>query len=184
MKLDYSNIHRDIIEQSIAGNNLAQHQLYKLYSKAMFNICYRMMNDQQEAEDVLQEAFVTCFQKLHTFRFESSFGAWFKQLVIHKCINTLKKRKLDLNYTDEVYQLEKNIEVEEKTNENEIKYEISRVREKIEQLPEGYRLVISLYLIEGYDHKEIAGILGITESTSKSQFLRAKKKLRTLLNVA
>lgn len=137
-----------------------------------------MTNQQEEAEDVLQEAFTYAFRKLDTFRFESSFGAWLKRIVVNTSINHLKKRRLDLIYTDK----EIDIEPEESTVDYEnIRFEIEKVRQAIEKLPDGYRVIFSLYLIEGYDHKEISEIMNISESTSKSQFLRAKKKIKEIL---
>lgn len=156
----------------------AQYKLYALYSKAMFNICFRMTNQQEEAEDVLQEAFTYAFSRLSSFRFESAFGAWLKRIVVNTCINHLKKRRLELVYTDTTYDV---LPEDDQVDYEEIEFEVSRVREAVEQLPDGYRVIFSLYLLEGYDHKEIAEILNISESTSKSQFLRAKKKIKEIL---
>lgn len=174
----YTDIHRELIERSKQGNRKAQKQLYGLYSKAMYNICIRYMNNMAEAEDMLQEAFTEAFLKLHTFRHESAFGAWLKRIVVHKCINEIKRRKAELVYTDKLH--DNQIE-EESVNEDEINYEVSRVYEAIQKLPDGYRVSISLYLLEGYDHAEIAEILNVSESTSKSQYMRAKRKVIELL---
>lgn len=178
MEVAYQDIHREIVELSKAGNRKAQYQLYKLYSKAMFNICYRMLNSFEEAEDLLQEAFTEAFDKLESFRFESTFGAWLKRIVVNRCINHLKKRKADLLYTD-------NLPDHNHSNDDDdfetVHLEVKKVHKAMEILPEGYRIVFSLYLIEGYDHAEIADILGITESTSKSQFSRAKLKIKEII---
>lgn len=96
----YQDIHREIIELSKEGNPKAQYQLYKLYAKAMFNICVRMLNNMKEAEDLLQESFTDAFMKLKTFRYESSFGAWLKRIVINKCINSLQKKKIVLVFPE------------------------------------------------------------------------------------
>jgi RNA polymerase sigma factor (sigma-70 family) len=96
-------IHQHLIADSIKGSNKARYQLYQLYSKAMFNVCFRMMNNREDAEDMLQEAFVQAFQKLGTFRNESSFGTWLKTITIRTCINALNKRKLDLRYIDDLH---------------------------------------------------------------------------------
>jgi RNA polymerase sigma-70 factor (ECF subfamily) len=160
------------------GDVGAQYKLYALYSKAMFNICFRMTNHQEEAEDVLQDAFTYAFGRLSSFRFESSFGAWLKRIVINTCINYLKKRRLELVYTDANYDV---LPEEDEVDYGEISFEVEKVRRAMERLPDGYRLIFSLYLLEGYDHKEIAEILNISESTSKSQFLRAKKKIKEIL---
>jgi RNA polymerase sigma factor (sigma-70 family) len=177
LEVAYQDIHREIIELSKAGNQKAQYQLYMLYSKAMFNICYRMMNNQAEAEDLLQESFAEAFLKLETFRYESAFGAWLKRIVVNKCINQIKKRKAQLYYTDNLPE----ISHEEEVDFSSIQLEVKRVYHALEQLPDGYRVIFSLYLLEGYDHSEIAEIMGISESTSKSQFSRAKQKIKDIL---
>lgn len=170
------SIHQDLIAESIQGNNKARYQLYQLYSKAMFNVCYRMMNSREDAEDMLQEAFVQAFQKLETFRNESGFGSWLKTIVIHTCINALNKRKLDLKYFDEMQRFDMQEEVPE-----EALYTTQNVLDAMNQLPDGGRIVFSLYLLEGYDHAEIAQILNITESTSKTQYMRAKRKVQEIM---
>lgn len=178
MTTKYEDIHRDVIELCKQGDVSAQYKLYALYSKAMYNICVRMINQVEEAEDVLQEAFTYAFSKLHSFRFESAFGAWLKRIVVNTCINHLKKRRLELVYTDASYDV---LPEDEEVDYEGITFEVQRVRKAMEQLPEGYRVVFSLYLLEGYDHREISDIMGISESTSKSQYLRAKMKLKEIL---
>ena len=175
----YQDIHKEIIELSKAGNNRAQYQLYQLYSKAMFNISYRMMNNREEAEDMLQEAFTEAFMRLGSFRYESSFGAWIKRIVVNRCINELKRKKAELVLTDN---LPENKPEAEEDNVEITNLKVKDVMRAMELLPEGYRVIFSLYLLEGYDHSEIAQIMNITESTSKSQFSRAKQKLKELLN--
>jgi RNA polymerase sigma-70 factor (ECF subfamily) len=169
-------IHQDLIAESIKGSNKARYQLYQLYSKAMFNLCYRMMNNREDAEDMLQEAFVQAFQKLDTFRNESGFGTWLKTITLHTCINALNKRKLELRYFDEMQRFDA---VEEEPAE--ALYSTENILEAMKQLPEGGRIIFSLYLLEGYDHGEIAQILNITESTSKSQFMRAKRRVAEIM---
>ena len=167
-----------MVESCMKGDVRAQYQLYTLYSKAMYNICYRMTNQKEEAEDMLQESFSYAFSKLGSFRFESSFGAWLKRIVVNTCINHLKKKRVDLVYTE--HQNDP-VSADESVDYGEIRFQVKRVMKALEKLPEGYRIVFSLYLLEGYDHKEIAEILGVTESTSKSQFLRAKQKIKEML---
>lgn len=144
----------------------------------MYNIGYRIVNDQDEAEDVLQEAFISAFNSLDNYRGDSTFGAWLKRIVINKAINQLNKRKLDRMPEDETFDVKEEEEVDVLEG---FPFTVEKVRDAIEKLPDGYRSVLSLYLMEGYDHGEIAEILRITESTSKSQFNRAKKKLKELL---
>lgn len=138
-----------------------------------------MVNRTEEAEDLLQESFTYAFRKLESFRFESSFGAWLKRIVVNTCINHLKKRRVDLVYTD---QQNDPLPDDDYVDYGEIKFKVDMVMKAMQKLPEGYRVVFSLYLLEGYDHKEISEVLEISESTSKSQFLRAKKKLQEILN--
>lgn len=178
MEVAYQDIHRDIVELSKAGNQKAQYQLYRLYSKAMLNICYRMLNSLEEAEDLLQESFAEAFNKLESFRFESTFGAWIKRIVVNRCINHLKKRKADLYYTDNLPE-NKGMNADDDTEQSEL--DVKKIKKAMELLPDGYRVVFSLYLIEGYDHSEIAQIMDISESTSKSQFSRAKHKIKEII---
>ena len=174
-----SDIHEDLIDRCKAGNSIAQEQLYKQYARAMFNICRRMANNQVEAEDILQEAFADAFYRLDTFRFESTFGAWLKRIVVNHCINHLKKKRAELVPMEDMSMFESRYD--EQFDENEEGFNVNRVMKAFEQLPDGYRVIFSLYLLEGYDHTEISDILGISESTSKSQYLRAKQKIRDIL---
>ncbi len=157
---------------------MAQYALYKQYAKAMYNICLRITNDEADAADILQEAFLKVFDHLSQYKGDATIGAWIKRIVINQAISHLKKKRLSLVPLDEQYDHAAAPEAEDWDLSNA---QVTRVQQQMQLLPEGYRLVLSLYLLEGYDHKEIASILGITESTSKSQYNRAKKKLRTLL---
>ncbi len=142
----------------------------------MFNVAYRIVHDEDEAEDVLQEGFISAFRNLKNYRQEAAFGAWLKRIVVNKAINAVKRKRMDR------FPEEGNIELSEEEDQfTDFPFTVEQVRNAIDQLPDGYRMVLSLYLLEGYDHGEIAEILGITESTSKSQFNRSKKKLRELL---
>lgn len=176
--VQHKHIHSGLIERSRAGDSKAQMELYKAYYRAMYNTCYRFMKDSMEAEDMMQESFLAAFTKLDTYKGEVSFGAWLKRIVINKCIDALKKRKVDLVYTDSY---ENNAGADETVTETDYEYTVEQVKEAIESLPDGYRLIVSLYLLEGYDHEEIAEVLSISSSTSRSQFLRAKKKLKEIL---
>jgi len=145
----------------------------------MLNVAFRIVGSIDEAEDVLQEAFLDAFNRVKDFRQETTFGLWLKQIVVHRSINLLRKRKLELvELQDE--QLD-NIADEEAEDDEDVQYKIAQVKEAMKELPEGYRLVISLYLLEGYDHEEIGQILNITVNTSRTQFLRAKRKLSEIL---
>ncbi len=176
IKLDYADTHRNIVEKCKRGNRQAQFELYRLYSKAMYNICLRMVKNDLDAEDILQNSFVDVFSKLHTFKFQSSVGAWIKRIVINNCINHLKRNKV---YFEELENRHTNI-IEEPIMEDG-KMNVDLINQAIYELPDGYRIVFTLYLLEGYDHKEIAQILSISEATSKSQYSRARKKIKEII---
>jgi RNA polymerase sigma factor (sigma-70 family) len=171
------NIHGDIIARCRAGDRDAHYKLYKLYARAMFNVSFRITGREEDAEDALQEAFISAFRSLDSYRGDAAFGAWLKRIVVNKAINILKKRKHESFPDDEQW----DVAEDEAPADYMEQLTVDRVRKAIEQLPDGYRAVLSLYLLEGYDHQEIAEILGITESTSKSQLNRAKNKLREQL---
>ena len=146
----------------------------------MFNVCYRLMNNREEAEDMLQEAFTQAFMKLDSFRYESGFGVWLKRIAINTCINAKNKRKLELTFFDEMHHLDQPVQLE--NDDEQVLLTVAGITKAMEKLPEGGRVIFSLYLLEGYDHGEISQILNITESTSKSQFMRAKRRIIEILN--
>jgi RNA polymerase sigma-70 factor (ECF subfamily) len=172
----FRNIHQDLIDGCREGDQKAQFQVYKLYYKAMYNTSLRIVNDSMEAEDVMQEAFLSAFEKINTYSGTVSFGAWLKRIVVNRSLDVLGRRKAifeELNGHDGIR--DNSIEDAEYREETETKVE--EVKAAIERLPEGYRVILSLYLIEGYDHDEIAEMLNISSSTSRSQLSRAKQKL-------
>ncbi|MEZ4950401.1 MAG: RNA polymerase sigma factor [Saprospiraceae bacterium] len=180
-RLDYGDTHKEIIEACKRGDRNAQFTLYRLYSKAMYNVCLRMVRNEADAEDLLQYSFIDVFTKLESFRQESSVGAWIKRIVINNCINWLKKRRLQFSQLDERFH-----DLEDygqsAPNEDNIQMTVEAINKAVYKLPDGYRVVFSLYALEGYDHEEIGEILGISTSTSKSQYSRAKRKLVDLLS--
>lgn len=145
----------------------------------MYNVSFRITGREEDAEDAVQEAFISAFRNLESYRADATFGAWLKRIVVNKSINVLKRRKHEWMPEDEQW------DVAEEESQVDYKEEltIDRVKKAIEGLPDGYRTVLSLYLLEGYDHQEIGEIMGISESTSKSQLNRAKAKLREKLTV-
>jgi RNA polymerase sigma factor (sigma-70 family) len=170
-------IHQELIDLCFKGDRLAQRDLYKLYYKAMYNTCYRMLNDPDEAEDVMQESFLAAFLKINTYRGEMSFGSWLKKIVINKSIDALRSRRIKFEELNEkinslVEPEDYNVNVDEENAKS-----ITNIREAVKKLPDGFRVVLSLALFEGFDHEEIALILNINESTSRSQLARAKKRL-------
>ena len=177
MEISYKNKHAEIIDRCIGGDQKAFYEIYQLYSKAMFNICFRILGVQEVAEDVLQEAFVNAFQSIKSYQGKASFGAWLKKIVVNKAISHLRKQHLDMVELDDRFDMKDDKDVDDLN----LILKIETIREAIQKLPNGFRVVFSLYLLEGYDHQEIAEILDISVSTSKSQYNRAKKKLRDIL---
>ncbi len=174
------NIHQHLIDQCRQGSRDAQYQLYKLYSKAMLNIAWRIVNNQNDAEDILQESFLSAFRNIQSYKGDASFGAWLKRIVVNKAINHIRKRKIELSEV-EISDVDVADDVVSPEEQREQLLTVEKIKRAIPRLPDGFRVVLSLYLLEGYDHREIAEIMGITESTSKSQFNRAKSRLRELL---
>ena len=170
------NIHQDLVDACLAGDESAFQSLYNLYCKAMYNVALRIVKDRDEAEDVLQDAFVSAFTHLQSYSGKATFGAWLKRIVVNKAINFLKKQRANFVELSVDFEFEDLAE-----SEPDIEYRVKTVQNAIQQLPDGYRIVLSLYLLEGYDHKEIGEILGISESTSKTQYSRAKQKILKLL---
>jgi RNA polymerase sigma-70 factor (ECF subfamily) len=175
--MDATQTHRDLIERCRESRRDAQFELYRLYSRAMYNTALRMVRNPHDAEDILQSVFVEVFTKLESFRYESSIGAWMKRITVNKCINFLKSRKLALT---ELTVSHDKADLPEP--EQESAWSVEKINRAIEELPTGYRVVFSLYAVEGYDHEEIGEILGVSEATSKSQYSRAKAKLREMLS--
>lgn len=135
-----------------------------------------MVSNQHDAEDIIQESFLSAFNNLGSFRGDSSFGAWLKRIVINKSITAIKKKKQEFTDID-------NLQIVEENGQKESfpKIDPQIIHESIKTLPEKARVVLNLYLLEGYKHKEIAEILNVSISTSKSQYLRALQLLRTKL---
>lgn len=175
----YPEKNREIIELSRKGDSRSQYKLYNLYAKAMLNVSYRIMGNLEEAEDMFQEAISEAFNKLHTYRYDSAFGAWLKRIVVNKCINEINRRKVDLKFLDDMSFYNNSPEVSEENQE----LSVNEIQRAMKNLPEGNRIVFSLYLLEGYDHREISQILSISESNSKTQYMRAKRKIREYLSV-
>jgi RNA polymerase sigma-70 factor (ECF subfamily) len=176
----YQNSNEQIILRCKRGDRKAQYEIYKLYAKAMYNVCLRITGDTLEAEDVLQEAFLIAFEKIETYRNEAAFGAWLKKIVVNAALNQVRKRRFQFSDIDSNEDYEDESPHEASATE-EMNYQAEQIRKAVAQLPDGFRIVFSLYLLEGYDHQEIAEILGISVSTSKSQYNRAKKKLQEIL---
>lgn len=175
----YLNVHQKLIDNCRKKDRKAQFEIYKLYYKNMYNISLRIVNDSQEAEDIIQESFLSAFENIDNYSGKVSFGAWLKRIVINRSLDAVKKNKADLLNIDEDTDIpDENFE--EYENEN-IQLQAEEIHRCIKLLPEGYRVIISLYLLEGYDHEEISEIMNISASTSRSQYTRARHKLYSML---
>ena len=173
-------LHEKLLEKCKNGDSQAQFRIYELYYKAIYNTSFRLLRNHHLAEEVMQDSFLKAFEKLDQYEGVVAFGAWLKKIAINKCIDSLKAKKIIEQSLNE------NIDTSENDNDN-LEFEDNRdtleiIRQTIELLPDGYRVILSLYLIEGYDHNEIGELLGIKASTSRSQLARAKKNLIDQLN--
>ena len=151
----------NLIEKCKNNDRKAQLQLYNKYCDGMFHIAYRFMKSVEDAEDVMQEAFIKAFKKLHQYQGEVTFGAWLKRIVINQCIDRLKYEKEQLLSLDDHPMEVVQTEYEHRSEEENLELK-EQIMEAIASLSEKYRIVVLLYLVEGYDHSEISEILGIT----------------------
>jgi RNA polymerase sigma factor (sigma-70 family) len=168
-------IQHKLIEACKQNSRRAQLKLYNKYCDGMYYVALRFLKDPMEAEDAMQEAFIKAFEKLHQFNAEVTFGAWLKRIVINKCLDKLKAKKLELVAINEqtlgTVEDDNNWQIEDRVR-------IEEVKAKMESLPEKYKYPLMLYLIEGYDHEEISEILNITQVASRTLVHRGKKKLQ------
>ncbi|MCO6496823.1 MAG: sigma-70 family RNA polymerase sigma factor [Chitinophagaceae bacterium] len=155
----------------------AQKAMYKRFSAKMLGVCYRYARNQEDAEDMLQEGFIKVFSQIHQFKGEGSLEGWIRTIIVHTCINHLKKNK---KFTESVSLVYAN-DVRIRDYSVPSVLQAKQVVECIRSLPLGYRTVLNLYAIEGFSHKEIGEILEIAESTSRSQYTRAKALLEEIL---
>lgn len=169
-----------LIAECQANNRKAQLELYNRYCEGMFVVSKRFLKDSYEAEDAMQEAFIKAFAKLHQFNGEVTFGAWLKRIVINKCIDKLKSKKLELVAINE--NILSTADEDENWNIDD-GIGIEEVKKTIEKLPEKYKYPLMLFLIEGYDHEEISEIMNITQVASRTMVHRGKKKLQEELKI-
>jgi len=166
-----------LLKGCLSNNATAQRELYNKYSSKMLSVCYRYAHNREDAEDMLQEGFIKVFLQIHTFENRGAFEGWIRRIVVHTCINILKKNKKFNESVDIIHAT--GIQVREDSIPAII--QAKQVVECIRMLPVGYRTVLNLYAVEGYSHREIAGMLDIEESTSRSQYTRAKAMLEEIL---
>ena len=168
---------KEIIEGCQKGNRKAQNMLYHNYRYQLFGVCLRYSKDRQEAEDLLQEGFITIFKNLYQYRPIGSFKAWMHTVVVRVALQHVRRQKklfspIDINQLADEYQTHEDIFSDFRAKE---------LIKMIQKLPNGYRAVFNLYVLEGYAHKEIAEMLGVTIGTSKSQLSKAKAMLKRML---
>jgi RNA polymerase sigma factor (sigma-70 family) len=166
-----------ILQGCLKNNAAAQKALYERYSAKMLVVCYRYGHNREDAEDMLQEGFIKVFSQIHTFENRGSLEGWIRRIIVHTCINVLKKNKRFNESVDLIHA--SSLQVREESIPSII--QAKEVVECIRMLPIGYRTVLNLYAIEGFSHKEIAAMLDIEESTSRSQYTRAKNILEEVL---
>lgn len=171
-----------LIDMCRKGDRNAQMELYYRYYRAMYNTSLRILGRSDDAEDAMQEAFIKAFRRLTEFEGRSGLGLWLKRIVINTSIDKLRKRRklMEAELSEESTPEEED-ETSVSDKDEDIEIQAEQIRKAILQLPEGYRIVVSLYLLEGYDHEEIGKILGISNSTARSQFARGRKKLIEIL---
>ena len=171
----YINIHQSLIDKCLENDKEAQFSIYKLYYRSMYNTALRIVNRTDDAEDIMQEAFLTAFHKLKSYKGEVSFGTWLKRIVVNRSLDYLRKRKVEFE------EVRSDLPIFEEERDDQTEYTIEEVKTAISQMTDGYRTILSLLLLEGYDHEEVSEILGISNVTSRTQFCRAKQHLRELL---
>jgi RNA polymerase sigma factor (sigma-70 family) len=167
------NPDKELVELAVSGSRKHQEQLYRLYADEMYNVCLMYSESEEDACDILQEAYIRVFRYLNTFQFESSLKTWIRRIIINTAINHYRKRKKDREFSQP---LGENDDVA--INDIFDNMNVNDIVQLVNELPEGAKMVLKLYAIEGYKHKEIAEIMEITEGTSKSQLNRAKSLLR------
>lgn len=166
-----------LLQGCIKNNAAAQKELYDKFSYKMFAVCYRYAHNREDAEDMLQEGFIKVFSQIHRFESRGALEGWVRRIMIHTCINNLKKNKRFNESVDLIHAGA--LQVREESIPSIV--QAKEVVECIRMLPLGYRTVLNLYAIEGFSHKEISGMLDVEESTSRSQYTRAKAMLEDML---
>lgn len=166
-----------LIKDCLKGNPIAQRKLFEKFAPKMMSVCLRYMRDEQEAEDVLQDGFIKVFQKLNAYESTGSLEGWVRRIMVNTALDQIR-RNSKFGYTEDVMEVGYKIENNDFAVEGLMAQDLMKL---INQLPEGYKVVFNMFAIEGYSHKEIADMLGITESTSKSQYSRARAYLREKL---
>ena len=176
MKIGSLNDKNVLIDLCKKGDRKAFEKLYNLYVKAMLNISFRIVNNRDEAEDIFQESFIKSVKNIKNFENETAYASWLKRVIINTSIDFVRKKKIEFLTMEEAEWVE-----DEENEDEDIIYNIQIIKACISELPDGYRIILTLYLFEDYRHKDIAAALKISEGTSKSQYNRAKKRLIELI---
>lgn len=169
-----------LIESCKNNERFAQERIYELYAKALFNTCCRIVDNEADAEDLMQESFIEAFRKIDTYRGEGEFAGWLKRIAINNSINFLRKRKRLVSLDEGYVEIPDNQPEDESISEN-IFCRIEEIRDALSRLNHHYKIILSLHLLEGYDHEEIASILGTTYGNVRTRYSRAKQKLLAII---
>jgi RNA polymerase sigma factor (sigma-70 family) len=170
-----------IIDECKKENARAQNELFKRYAPKLLGICCRYIRDRDDAEDALQETFIKIFSNIHQFKAEGSFEGWMKRIAANTALNHLKEKN-KVQFDDLAKVSLTKVEEDEKEYQLMVEADAQKILRCIQDLPVGYRTILNMYLMEEFSHKEIAEKLGIEESTSRSQYTRARKALLELIN--
>lgn len=177
-KSTYRDVHHELIKKCRKGDQRSQMQIYKLYYKAMFNTSLRIVGNKSDAEDIMQDSFIDAFQKIDQYGEDGSFGGWLKRIIVNNSLDHLHKNKNETELKD-------HMEVVESENESDDmnKIRLVDIKEALKKIKEEYRVIISLYLFDGYDHEEISEILNISYNLSRTRYSRARKKLKDKIEI-
>lgn len=171
------NINDELIKRCRENDRDAQFELYKIYYRQMYNTSLRIVNNTAEAEDIMQESFLDAFRKIGDYTGEGNFGGWLRRIVVNNSLDALKKRKQEVMFQEEMLEME----TPDDQKEDNIEYRIEEIKKAMTLIPEDHRVIISLFLFEGYDHEEISQVLNISYAASRTRFSRARHKLLTTL---
>lgn len=164
-----------LISGCLRNDRKAQYELYQKYGKQMYNVCMRMLGQESSSSDALQDGFIDVYNKLYLYNGQGPLGAWMRRIMINSCIDQLRRNKsMPVVYAEHLPEKPEEVYIEKK-------YGIDELMKVIDQLADGYKMIFNLYAIEGYDHEEIGQILGVSVQTSKSQYHRAKLKIKDMI---
>lgn len=172
-------IHHDLVEACKQGDRNAQFKIYKLYYKAMFNTSLRILNDTAEAEDNMQESFLVAFRKIDHYTGEGSFGSWLKRIVVNNALDTIRKRKEQISIDEAGMDF---ADEDDQASEEETQLQVQEIKRAIDQLPDEYRIILTLFLLDGFDHEEISEILHISYNNSRTRYSRARQRLLQIIS--